>query len=732
MFCFMLFWKQLALLMSERLLSGENGMIVDLIGYTDKLSGRPGDTINFKVSSQIDAPVEAKLLRSICADANPAGMGIVETNCDDIFPPQQFNAGNQPFQSGSYAKTISPLQHHAQNSIQISVTVFPTLFTAGTQTILSIGEVRLDLDASGLVTLTSHQDKVSSKTPLRLHKWHQITATMNASGEVSIHILHLASVNANTETVSNQLANALVHMHIDGFVCLAATLDTKGPGQFFNGKIEAPLIMADGIAIADWNLAVDMTSLTIPSALAQPDNKHALILFNAPTRAVCGSQWDASELNWQHKPDHYAAIHFHDDDIYDFGWDTSFSFTIPDDMSSGIYVMRITCNGHEDAMPFFVCPPKGVRRAKLCVLVSTFTYAIYGNHARPDYVPAWQERIKEWGAYPHNPAAYPQYGLSTYNNHSDDSGICHASHKRPLFNLRPGYITFGAADCSGLRHFQADSHLIAWLHNQNIDYDIITDDEIDRDGFAAIEGYDAVTTGTHPEYHTTNTLDALTAYRDKGGALIYLGGNGFYWRIIRHKEDPNLLEIRRAEDGLRAWASQPGEYYNAFDGSYGGLWRRNGRPPQKLVGIGFTAQGIFEGMPYKRVCNDSAFDWVFDGIDDSPIGDFGFSGNGAAGFELDRVDTKLDEGQDITILAQSYDTRDTFMLVPEEQLTHLTNLSGGSESEAKRADMVYFKTPSGGQVFSVGSITFCGSLPWNNFDNNVSRLLRNVIDRFTG
>ena len=272
--------------------------------------------------------------------------------------------------------------------------------------------------------------------------------------------------------------------------------------------------------------------------------------------------------------------------------------------------------------------------------------------------------------------------------------------------------------------------MIAWLHNQNIDYDIITDDEIDREGFAAIEGYDAVTTGTHPEYHTTKTLDALTAYCDAGGALIYLGGNGFYWRIVRHSEDPDLLEIRRAEDGLRAWASQPGEYYNGFDGTYGGLWRRNGRPPQKLVGIGFTAQGIFEGMPFKRVCNDSAFDWVFDGIDDGPIGDFGFSGNGAAGFELDRVDAKLDEGQDITILAQSYDTRDTFMLVPEEQLTHLTNLSGGSESDAKRADMVYFKTASGGQVFSVGSITFCGSLPWNNFDNNVSRLLRNVMKRF--
>ena len=707
-------------------------MIVDLIGYTDKLSGRSGDTINFKVSSQLNAPVEARLLRSICADANPAGMGIVETNCNDIFPPQQFVAQSQPFQPGSYAKTNHPLQCHAHDHIRLSVTIFPTLVTDGMQTILCIGETRLDLDASGLVSFVTHQDKLTSQTAVTLHKWHQITADIHKSGEISLKIVRLASGNDDAETVSHQTDNVADSMRLDGIISLAAKIDNQDPSQFFNGKIEAPSITADDTVIASWDLAADISSLTVPSTLRESDSNQALMLVNAPTRAVCGSKWDASELNWRHKPDHYAAIHFHDDDIYDFNWDTSFSFTIPEDMPSGVYVMRISCDGHEDAMPFFVCPPKGVRRAKLCVLVSTFTYAIYGNHARPDYVPAWQERIKQWGAYPHNPAVFPQYGLSTYNNHSDGAGICHASHKRPLFNLRPGYITFGAADCSGLRHFQADSHLIAWLHNQNIDYDIITDDEIDREGLAALEGYDVVTTGTHPEYHTSKTLDALTAYRDSGGALLYLGGNGFYWRIIRHKEDPDLLEIRRAEDGLRAWASQPGEYYNAFDGSYGGLWRRNGRPPQKLVGIGFTAQGIFEGMPYKRVCNDHAFDWVFDGIDDAPIGDFGFSGNGAAGFELDRIDTKLDEGQDITILAQSYDTRDTFMLVPEEQLTHLTNLSGGSESEAKRADMVYFKTPSGGQVFSVGSITFCGSLPWNNFDNNVSRLLRNVIDRFTG
>jgi hypothetical protein len=44
---------------------------------------------------------------------------------------------------------------------------------------------------------------------------------------------------------------------------------------------------------------------------------------------------------------------------------------------------------------------------------------------------------------------------------------------------------------------------------------------------------------------------------------------------------------------------------------------------------------------------------------------------------------------------------------------------------------VYFETPNGGAVFSVGSISWCGSLPYNNFDNNVSRVTENVLKRFT-
>ena len=47
-----------------------------------------------------------------------------------------------------------------------------------------------------------------------------------------------------------------------------------------------------------------------------------------------------------------------------------------------------------------------------------------------------------------------------------------------------------------------------------------------------------------------------------------------------------------------------------------------------------------------------------------------------------------------------------------------------------RADIVFYETPNGGAVFSVGSIAFISSLPWNGYDNNVSRMVGNVLERF--
>ena len=703
---------------------------VFIAGYSDKLSARPGETVTFFVSSHAREAFKATLHRSISADPNPDGPGIIEDDASTYFNPSWFASRYQGFTPGSFAQSTIDLQADIKSDLVIKLWFMPKVLVAADQTLLAWGTVSIILDQQGMITAKLADGiLVSTSVAIKCNHWHSLEFKVAASGVVALDVKSMMTAKADIEIAKNS--------HTEFDLAQMFPISVKAPVRIaagfgdarccFNGKIEAPEILVDGNLIAKWDFSQDISSLSV-KAIAGPD----FLLRNAPTRGVTGRKWDATEFCWRHKPDHYAAISFHDDDIYDFEWDSDFEFVIPDDMPSGIYIMRIEADGHYDAMPFFVCPTLGKRRADLCVLVSTFTYTIYGNHARPDFAPSWLEKISAWEAYPNNPSQYRHYGLSTYNNHTDGSGICHASHKRVLFNLRPGYLTFGGATCSGLRHFQADSHLIAWLHNQNIDYDIITDDELDHDGVTAIAGYKAVVTGSHPEYHTSETLDALRGYRDSGGGLVYLGGNGFYWRIVRHPEDSTLLEIRRSEDGLRAWASEPGEYYNAFDGSYGGLWRRNGRPPQQLVGIGFTAQGNFVGMPYKRVCYDKNMDWVFDGINDDLLGDFGFSGHGAAGFELDRRDEKLDDGEDITILAQSYDEDNRFILVPEEMLTHLTNLSGGPEADVKRADMVYFKAHTGGQVFAAGSITFCGSLPWNNYANNVSKLLRNVVRKFVG
>ena len=63
-------------------------------------------------------------------------------------------------------------------------------------------------------------------------------------------------------------------------------------------------------------------------------------------------------------------------------------------------------------------------------------------------------------------------------------------------------------------------------------------------------------------------------------------------------------------------------------------------------------------------------------------------------------------------------------------MTNMLAWNGEPYDDLIRADIVYFDTPNGGAVFSVGSITYCGSLSYNKCKNNISRMTANVINRF--
>nr|MCH9669907.1 N,N-dimethylformamidase [Gammaproteobacteria bacterium] len=380
----------------------------------------------------------------------------------------------------------------------------------------------------------------------------------------------------------------------------------------------------------------------------------------------------------------------------------------------------------QDWIPFVVRPRTGAPTAPLALILPTASYWAYANrHTVIDF--AGREHVRgvfavadPSGLYLHH---HPQLSLSMYDNHSDGSGVCYSSRLRPILSMRPG---------EALWQLPADTHIIDWLEQCGIAFDVITEDDIDREGAQLLAPYQCVMTGTHPEYPSLAVLDAIRTFQEQGGRFIYFGGNGFYWRVSYHPEMPGIMEMRRAEDGIRAWLAEGGEYYHGFTGELGGMWRRMGRAPQSVAGTGMTAQGFDVSTYYERTADsfDPRAAFIFDGIDkDERIGDFGIIGGGAAGWEIDRVDHALGSPPHVLVVARA-DTFSASYHWMKEELTHTHSAITGDTCPLVHCDMAFYETPNGGAVFSTSSIAWAGALAHANYDNNVSRITQNVIRRF--
>jgi N,N-dimethylformamidase len=733
--------------------------MLPITGYVDRWSVRPGEEINFMIGVRGGGRYRARIARVICGDPNPQGPGYRESPVSWALEGDH-DGEEQLVAKGSWIDIPLLDLGTGERPIAFAATIWPTLIAADRQAVLSWrgGDAALTLGIAAkgvfcsLVTPEGLVD-VDIGVPLTERAWHDIACRFDpAAGTLQLaQAPRKARLDRDERTEKSVLAKS-ARLSGVGAVAVAAERSGDGAHLHFNGKIERPRIVEgvggvgavlatqrtgaatpSGTIIAEWNLSID-----IPTDMAAdigPAKAHGRCV-NLPTRAMTGSRWTGAFHRWTEQPAQWGAIHFHDDDIGDAGWTPSLRFIVPKDWGSGVYALHLEKDGARDNIVFYVRAAIAGSQAKVAFLAPTFTYTVYSQYQKKGREALITERSRAWGALAQAPDGHPEYGVSPYNFHSDGSGVVMSTMRRPLIDKRVNQIHLvdPSPYGSGLYWIAADSYITDLLTRKGIDFEVITDHDVHVEGAELLSSYTVVLTGQHPEYHTTETLDALGAYLENGGRFIYLGGNGFYWKVVAHASGPFAFELRRAEGGIRLWATQPGESYHAFDGSYGGLWRRLGRPPQMLAGVGFSTQGEYKGFPYTFLDGilDPRVAFMRQGMEGkakpgSILGERGLMGGGAAGHELDRADTGLGTPPHAIIVGRAVLDDPTYQPVNEERYDHTWP---AAREDIIRSDLTFFETPNGGAVFSVGSMNFIGALPIDNYDSVAARLITNIVKRF--
>ncbi|MDQ0138084.1 N,N-dimethylformamidase [Neorhizobium galegae] len=722
-----------------------------------------GQDISFFLSSAEIDSADVRIVRVRCADPDLNGPGLKL-----IHTPSEIDGtlsiAHQDIHIGSYGSVADCpiLQNLADFSF--GCFIFPTIVGGTSQTIASRWNDidrsgwKLEIDPEGRIAMTvssgGHSFVARSPLPLLVREWIFVNGSVKLSAqEVRVEGESLYNDGGRLRKFSViERVPQNVDWPADTPLLFAAhhsglAHPAKSTGLHFNGKIDRPRLYGKSITGAEMRRLVEALQPlpSDPMLLGawdfsqgiRTDEISDLSAYNLsgrvhrlPMRAATGSNWDGNTQSWTEAPHQYGAIHFHEDDLEDASWAPNASIRVPAEWRSGYYALQIKARKGETDVEsyatFFVRPRPGTQTADIAVIAPTATYLAYANnHARLDQ-PHFEVMadslliISQDDIYLNE---HRELGHSTYDTHLDGSGVCYSSGARPILNTRPRANTF---------NYVNDTHFLDWLEEQGHVYDIITDEDMHREGSKLLKPYKVVVNMTHPEYYSKEMYDALETYQNGGGRHMYLGGNGFYWRIAFHPEKAGVIELRRGIAGTRSWEAEAGEGNLSFTGEPSGLWRSNGRAPQRLCGVGFSAQIWDFGASYRRLPGsfDPRVSFVFDGVgEDEIIGNFGLRLGGAAGLEIDRADITLGSPPDMVILATADRTGAGGVPTPEE-LPALYRGFTGEENSLVRADMIYFPTANGGAVFSTGSIAWSCSLSHAGYQNNVSQITGNVLKRF--
>jgi hypothetical protein len=304
------------------------------------------------------------------------------------------------------------------------------------------------------------------------------------------------------------------------------------------------------------------------------------------------------------------------------------------DWPSGLYFARLAAPGGREGFAPFVVRPPALGSHRVAVVLPTNT----------------------WQAYNFRDVDGNGVGDTWY-----------ADPRVRSVDLRRPFLNRGVPP-----HFRGyDQGFVWWLGLHGKQVDVLADDDLARirTGARLLQLYDLVVFPGHEEYVTAHAYDIMQGYRDRGGNLLFLSANNFYYRV----------ELR----GHRLYKI--------------GHWADFGRDGQRLNGLVYLgwSHERFPNRPY-IVTGARAAGWFFQG-------------------------TRLRNGSMFGKYGIEIDHRGTRPPGRMVVLAHIANAFGPGRS----AEMTYYTTSAGSKVFSAGVMNFGGSALWPT----VTRLLENLWAR---
>lgn len=368
-------------------------------------------------------------------------------------------------------------------------------------------------------------------------------------------------------------------------------------------------------------------------------------------------------------------------------------FVTAPDRSGLYYLWARTLTDRTFSFPWVVAPREP--RAKVAVLACTNNWNAYNNFGgRSNYINP--------GGLPPTPTLNARQDLARYTDPDGPWSILDSNFKPLAFGRpEPGNHIFDNAPWSEasiedpiqgrMQCGQAPGEwrLLGWLEREGIDYDYYSEAQL-HDGTLPLDAYRVLILSVHPEYWTRTMFSKVDTWiRDRGGKLLYLGGNGLNCEVTL---DSNAtLRCLSYDDTHRPASGHESRMHRTFKAEAG------------LLGVAFTDPGVMTAAPYRVFAADH---WVFAGTGLRNGDLFGQESlhervpGGASGHETDKITANSPP--------------------------NIQHLAKGTNPDDGGADMVYFDLGKGG-VFSVGSITWVSSLfP----DAYVSRITKNVVERF--